>query len=191
MPKRSDVRTLKNLIDQAHLIASSDPIPKGGMESLRENLDAARALIRVLLVRPAMDEAAAELGKRGGRKTAERGPEYYAEISALRKTKAGGRPKKHQDVLTSGVKPSDVRSRAAFLIVKRMRELKLDTEAVARAIHSSEQYVRNLMQGVTIPSDEKIQALIKGLDLDSLRADQLRTMTAEDRLRHDGRFRAG
>lgn len=38
------------------------------------------------------NNAAAELGKLGGLKTAERGPEYYAKIQALRKTKAGGRP---------------------------------------------------------------------------------------------------
>jgi len=37
--------------------------------------------------------AAVELGRKGGRKTAERGPEYYAEIQAKRQTKAGGRPK--------------------------------------------------------------------------------------------------
>jgi len=37
--------------------------------------------------------AAVELGKLGGQKTAERGPEYYAEINAQRKVKAGGRPK--------------------------------------------------------------------------------------------------
>lgn len=37
--------------------------------------------------------AAVELGRRGGKKTAERGPEYFAEIQAKRKTKGGGRPK--------------------------------------------------------------------------------------------------
>ncbi|ACO33987.1 MULTISPECIES: P63C domain-containing protein [Acidobacterium] len=37
--------------------------------------------------------AAAELGKRGGKKTAERGPEYYAEIQAKREKRGGGRPK--------------------------------------------------------------------------------------------------
>jgi hypothetical protein len=45
------------------------------------------------MVEEAKNSAAVELGKRGGEKTAERGPEYYAEIQALRKTKAGGRPK--------------------------------------------------------------------------------------------------
>jgi hypothetical protein len=37
--------------------------------------------------------AAVELGKLGGKKTAERGPEYYAEINAQRKVHGGGRPK--------------------------------------------------------------------------------------------------
>jgi hypothetical protein len=37
--------------------------------------------------------AAVELGKRGGKKTAERGADYYAAIQAKRQTKAGGRPK--------------------------------------------------------------------------------------------------
>jgi len=51
--------------------------------------------------------AAVELGKLGGQKTAERGPEYYAEINAKRKTKSGGRPKNpvkaaHEGVLKIG-----------------------------------------------------------------------------------------
>ena len=37
--------------------------------------------------------AAVELGRRGGNKTAERGPEYYADIQAKRQTRGGGRPK--------------------------------------------------------------------------------------------------
>jgi hypothetical protein len=37
--------------------------------------------------------AAVELGRKGGRKTAERGPEYYAEIQAKREKRGGGRPK--------------------------------------------------------------------------------------------------
>ncbi len=39
------------------------------------------------------NKAAAELGRLGGQKTAERGPEYYAEIQAKRQVRAGGRPK--------------------------------------------------------------------------------------------------
>lgn len=37
--------------------------------------------------------AAQELGRKGGRKTAERGPEYYAQIQAKRENRGGGRPK--------------------------------------------------------------------------------------------------
>ena len=39
------------------------------------------------------DQVASELGRLGGIKTAERGPEYYAEIQAKRQTRGGGRPK--------------------------------------------------------------------------------------------------
>jgi hypothetical protein len=39
------------------------------------------------------NQAAAELGRLGGKKTAERGPGYYAEIQAQRQTRGGGRPK--------------------------------------------------------------------------------------------------
>jgi len=127
MPKRSDARTLKNLIDQAYMIASSDPLPKGGIESIQENLEAARGLVKVLLLRPEADQAASLLGKRGGAKTAERGSEYYSGISGQRKTFGGGRPKKYSDVLSSGAKPNSVRSRAAFIIARRAKELGMDT----------------------------------------------------------------
>jgi len=36
----------------------------------------------------------AESGRIGGKKTAQRGPEYFRELQARRKTKAGGRPPK-------------------------------------------------------------------------------------------------
>src|ERR1035438_1586356 len=39
------------------------------------------------------NNAAAELGRLGGQKTAQRGPEYYAEIQSKRQVRAGGRPK--------------------------------------------------------------------------------------------------
>jgi hypothetical protein len=35
--------------------------------------------------------------RKGGLKTAERGPEYFRQIAAMRKTRAGGRPKKQAD----------------------------------------------------------------------------------------------
>jgi hypothetical protein len=41
----------------------------------------------------AAEKPAAVLGAKGGKKTAERGPEYFKKIAAMRKTRAGGRPK--------------------------------------------------------------------------------------------------
>ena len=35
-----------------------------------------------------------EGGKKGGKATAKRGPDYYSKISAMRKTHGGGRPPK-------------------------------------------------------------------------------------------------
>ncbi len=61
--------------------------------------------------------------------------------------------------------------------------------ALSLAIGVSEQYARELLSGIKIPSDSKVEEIIKGLDLDNLRADQIRTFTAEDRLRHDARYR--
>lgn len=46
--------------------------------------------------------AAVELGKLGGQKTAERGPEYYAEIQAKRQIRAGGRPKNPVEATHTG-----------------------------------------------------------------------------------------
>lgn len=52
---------------------------------------------------PTKNNAAAELGRLGGEKTAERGPAYYAKIQAMRKVRAGGRPKiqkaEHEGIL--------------------------------------------------------------------------------------------
>jgi hypothetical protein len=93
MAKRSDARALKNLIDQAYKIVSSKPVPPGGMENLEEILYSARMLAKDLLSSPT-SVPAATLGKLGGEKTAQRGPEYFRQIAAMRKTRAGGRPKR-------------------------------------------------------------------------------------------------
>lgn len=41
-----------------------------------------------------LSEAAAALGRKGGKMTAERGPDYYRKIQAMRKDRKGGRPRK-------------------------------------------------------------------------------------------------
>jgi hypothetical protein len=71
-------------------------LPQGRAERALELLRAALALTDDLSKKRA-SRAAVALGAKGGAKTAERGPEYFAEIAARRKTFAGGRPKKTVD----------------------------------------------------------------------------------------------
>jgi hypothetical protein len=52
-----------------------------------------------------INNRAAELGRLGGQKTAERGPEYYAKIQAMRKTRAGGRPPNPKKATHKGILP--------------------------------------------------------------------------------------
>jgi hypothetical protein len=54
----------------------------------------AEALRRTEGLSKAVATAAAKRGSKGGIKTAQRGPDYYRNIAAMRKTRAGGRPKK-------------------------------------------------------------------------------------------------
>jgi len=76
-------------------------------DSLRSALtaqpDACREMISDTLKRAerlseSLADAPAKLGAKGGKKTAERmtaqDPDYFKKLAALRKTKAGGRPKK-------------------------------------------------------------------------------------------------
>jgi hypothetical protein len=53
-----------------------------------------KTIRRIKLLAERLAKAPSEIGKKGGTKTAERGPEYFRQIAAMRKTKAGGRPKK-------------------------------------------------------------------------------------------------
>jgi hypothetical protein len=97
MPKRSDVRALKNMIDQSYLIVSSEPVPPGGIERCRELLSAARLLAKDLLTTPTSVPAAL-LGAKGGKATlAKRGPDYFRKLASKRKTFGGGRPPKSSD----------------------------------------------------------------------------------------------
>ncbi|MEK7994594.1 MAG: hypothetical protein AAB403_12390 [Planctomycetota bacterium] len=87
---KTDLHALRNLISEADLILSTTTLPEGRATRCRELLKAAVALADHLLAVP----PAATLGKQGGLKTAQRGPEYFRKIAAMRKTRAGGRPKK-------------------------------------------------------------------------------------------------
>lgn len=53
-----------------------------------------KTIRRVELLAERLSKVPAEIGRKGGTKTAERGPEYFRQIAAMRKTRGGGRPKK-------------------------------------------------------------------------------------------------
>lgn len=90
MAKRADLKALRNMIDEAHAILETTTLPQGRAERACELLATALKLADHLLT----EKPAAVLGARGGKKTAQRGPEYFAKIAAMRKTRAGGRPRK-------------------------------------------------------------------------------------------------
>jgi len=48
---------------------------------------------RIELLTERLSKVPVELGQKGGQQTARRGSEYFRQIAATRKTKAGGRPK--------------------------------------------------------------------------------------------------
>lgn len=89
MAKRADLKALRNMIAEADTILTTTTLPQGRAERARELLSTALKLADHLLT----EKPAAVLGAKGGRKTALRGPEYFKNIAAMRKTRAGGRPK--------------------------------------------------------------------------------------------------
>jgi hypothetical protein len=89
-PRRDDLRALRNLISEADTLLSTTTLPEGRSQRAHELLRSAVTLADDLIAIP----PAVALGKRGGMKTAKRGPEYYAQIAGMRKTRAGGRPRK-------------------------------------------------------------------------------------------------
>jgi hypothetical protein len=91
---RRDLKALYRLVNQADLVLATIPNPHPSIASARESLNAALALSKHLAKH---EPDAAALGAKGGRATlANKGPEYFKRISAMRKTKAGGRPRKEQ-----------------------------------------------------------------------------------------------
>ncbi len=84
-----DLKALRRLISQAELVLDTIPAHPS-VNRAKELLNAAGKLAEDLAtVNPAV-----ALGAKGGTKTAERGADYFKQIAAMRKTKAGGRPRK-------------------------------------------------------------------------------------------------
>lgn len=92
---RTDLRAIRNMISEADLlITTTVELPEGRSIRAHELLSAAmRVADQLLITVKERKPAAAVLGAKGGQRTAERGPEYYRKIAAMRKTRAGGRPK--------------------------------------------------------------------------------------------------
>ena len=80
------------MIDEAHDILTTTKLPQGRAARSVELLNTALRLADDLIATP--QAPAVELGKRGGLKTAERGPDYFKKIAGMRKTRVGGRPRK-------------------------------------------------------------------------------------------------
>jgi len=78
------------MIAEAETILTTTTLPQGRAERALELLGTALKLADHLMT----EKPAAVLGAKGGQKTAERGPEYFKRIAAMRKTRGGGRPKR-------------------------------------------------------------------------------------------------
>lgn len=90
---RKELTALKSLLSEADLILSTTELPQGRAVRCHEILRSAVALTDDLLKQAKMP-AAALLGRKGGSQTAKRGSDYYRQLAAKRKTRAGGRPRK-------------------------------------------------------------------------------------------------
>lgn len=85
------------MIEEAHTLLTTTTRPQGREERACELLGTAVKLADALLE----EKPAAVLGAKGGKTTAkrmlERDPDYYRRIAAMRRTRAGGKPKKGID----------------------------------------------------------------------------------------------
>jgi hypothetical protein len=94
---RSSLKALKNLISEVDLILETTPLPQNRTARSRELLGAALTLTDDLLKQDRMTPAAV-MGHKGGSATAHKfGSEHFRDLAAMRKTRAGGRPRKQSE----------------------------------------------------------------------------------------------
>ena len=87
----ADARSAHGQLNRAIRLMASD-LPEDKAKSLKL-VNQARAKLEGIAA--ALSQGVGVLfGSRGGTKTAERGPDYYRKIAAMRKTRGGGRPRK-------------------------------------------------------------------------------------------------
>ena len=91
---RQELTALRNLISEAHLILSTTELPEGRAARSQELLASAMALTDDLLA--SAKAPAAALGRKGGTVTAQKGSDHFRKLAAMRKTNAGGRPRKSE-----------------------------------------------------------------------------------------------
>lgn len=83
------------MIAEAELILSTTELPEGRAVRCRELLITAMALADDLLA--SAKAPAAALGRKGGTVTAQKGSDHFRQLAAMRKTRAGGRPRKESN----------------------------------------------------------------------------------------------
>jgi hypothetical protein len=98
-PYKAEFSALRSLLLQARDNLTGIELPQGRAVRSRELLEAALALVDDLAKSDLPAKAtAAQLGAKGGKATAKRmtkkDPDYYKRIAGMRRTKAGGRPRK-------------------------------------------------------------------------------------------------
>lgn len=97
MPRsnRTELQALRNLISEAETILATNPaLSEGRTPRALELLRAALALSDDL-INQAGRPAAAILGHKGGSATAQKlGSDHFRQLAAMRKKRAGGRPKR-------------------------------------------------------------------------------------------------
>src|SRR5436190_21930676 len=91
----SDLDALRSILEEAQTILETTTLPQGRSERCLELISTARAIADSMKAHP--PNAAATLGSKGGRKTlATRGPDHFRKLSAMRKRRSGGRPRKQE-----------------------------------------------------------------------------------------------
>ena len=93
MAKKNELATRKRMLHETDVILSTTDLPENRTARCRELLRSAMAVTDGLLSQSKLP-AAAVLGSKGGSVTALRGSDYFRNLAAKRKTRAGGRPRK-------------------------------------------------------------------------------------------------
>jgi hypothetical protein len=83
------------MIAEAELILSTTELLEGRAVRSRELLTSAMALTDDLLA--SAKAPAAARGRKGGTKTAQNGSDHFRQLAAMRKNRAGGRPRKETE----------------------------------------------------------------------------------------------